>query len=756
MVGIIVSAVLVCASALILGQAALKICGIREWSWLAAPVGLAIEMLVAIPAIHVPGRAATTAVALAVLTVASAAWVLRDRSMRPPLAGLLAVTPVALLTMVPFAAAGRAGILGVSIDNDMAAHLLYAEDYRSAAASAISGLAPDYPIGPHALAATLAEGLGLGVQTTFVGLTAAAVMVLAWTTLAGLISLERIGRLGQTFVATVAGTPFLVAAYYGQGSFKELMQAAFVLGTAAALAGAVASATRLRWVPIAVLTAGAISVYSVDGLPWIVGLIGGATAVAVLRRKASPHAVLAAARAELASSAIAVGVLAILLAPQIPRLRSFIASDLSVNGTLVPASALGNLAGPLPFWEAFGTWDNPDYRFPPTDQFSTGMWTAVVLGLAALGVVWCIRRRAWLLPIAALVATAIWIVSDREQSPYVAAKALVILAPIVLLLAARPLVERHASDPRWWRMLAPALALVLAIKIVAASWQALRFSTVGPTTHLTELRSLRPLLAGKPTLFLGDDDFIAWELAGVPVTAPVIGFQVLPSKQPKQWVPGDALDIDSVQADAINARDWVITTRDAAGSEMPPQLELVRQTRDFALWRRTGTVQPRDVLAEGDAGGAVLDCASTIGRGILRGGGEALIRPASSGVGVPGIPPGSSVVTGLKLAPGTYDLGMSYVSAEPVTIQIVGQLTTVMPASLDRPGPRWPIGRVTIAAGEGPLQIKFREHRTWLTPASAATSPSTIVATPVGDTAVVPVRQACGKYVDWYTPARGL
>ena len=50
MVAVIVSAVLVCAGALVLGQAVLRICGWQRWSWLAPAVGLVVQMLVAIVA----------------------------------------------------------------------------------------------------------------------------------------------------------------------------------------------------------------------------------------------------------------------------------------------------------------------------------------------------------------------------------------------------------------------------------------------------------------------------------------------------------------------------------------------------------------------------------------------------------------------------------------------------------------------------------------------------------------------------------
>lgn len=96
------------------------------------------------------------AVFLAALTAAAAIWCLRSPLHRPPLSGLLAAAPVALLVLVPFLAAGRAGILGATVDNDMASHLLFAE-YIVSAATAAAPLPSDYPLGPHDLAAVLSH-----------------------------------------------------------------------------------------------------------------------------------------------------------------------------------------------------------------------------------------------------------------------------------------------------------------------------------------------------------------------------------------------------------------------------------------------------------------------------------------------------------------------------------------------------------------------------------------------------------------------
>src|SRR4029077_16175698 len=109
---------------------------------------------------------------------------------------------------------GRAGTLGVSFDNDMGAHLLLAEAYRSQAVAQLAPLLPDYPLGPHALAAALAEGLGVRVDLAFAGLTAAAPLLLAWTALA---ILQRVRWVGRLEAITAVGMPFMCGAFYAAG-----------------------------------------------------------------------------------------------------------------------------------------------------------------------------------------------------------------------------------------------------------------------------------------------------------------------------------------------------------------------------------------------------------------------------------------------------------------------------------------------------------------------------------------------------------
>jgi hypothetical protein len=750
MLGTYVSAALVCGGALVLGQAVLRLCGAREWSWLAAPVGLAVAILIAVPSLHVPGRGTTVAVLLALLVVAGGVLLLRDRAQCPPLAGLLAALPVALLCAVPFASAGRAGTLGWSFNNDMAAHLLLADAYRSELVEHFNPLLPDYPLGPHALAAVVAQGLGIGVDEAFAGVTIAAAIVLGWT---GLAALRRPRPWAPYFVVPLVGMPFLIAAWFAQGSFKELQQAAFVLAFAVLLAFPPALARRARWVPAALLLGGVLSVYSLAGLAWPLAFLAvwlAGTAIAQLAAGRSPRELLRDARGAAAAVAIGGAALLVVIAPQIPRLVSFVENRVRSEGVVVAKDDIGILVRPLPLWEAFGMWGNPDFRLPALDHTVNRAWILFAVALVVFGAVWALRRREWMLVAAAAAAVVVWAWSDRSQSPYVAAKGLVILTPLLLLVAARPLAERdaprRAPPPGWWRIAAPLLALLLLARVVDTSWGVLRQAPVGPDDHLRQLRALQPTLDHRPTLFLGNDDFLRWELGETPVSAPVIGFPVLPTRPQKPWTYGQPHDVDSLDADTLNRFAWVIAPRDAAASAFPRQLRPVRRTRDFVLYRRSGTIPPRRVLAEGAAAAARLACDTRAGRAIVRAGGVATVRAAPVEVPAPILEPGSPATVELPLSRGAWDLVTPYTGSRPVEVSAPG-LRTTLPANLDRPGPRWPIGRVVVRrAGAVPVTLRIDDSR-W-TPDSVRVPVGAIVAVPVGGARSVPVAEACGELVD--------
>jgi hypothetical protein len=750
-IAVLAAALLTCAGALIFGQAVCWVCGARAWTFLAPPVGLAVMMLLSIGAIHVPGHTVTLAVLFVLLALAGLGLLFRVPQLRPPSWQLLTAVPTGFMVLLPFLANARAGTLGVSFDNDMATHLRWAEAILSPSLAVVSGLDPSYPVGPHALCAVLARGLGTRVDYAFAGETMAVPVLIAWT---ALMALRRVGWIGKAWVATMVAIPFLVAGYYGQGSFKELMQALFVLAFALGLEEMFSRerAGRLRWVPLALIVGGSLSAYSVTGLPWFLAILvlwllmhGCITAI-----RSGWRTLLGQARASVQPVLIGLGVLMILLIPQLPRLVKFYEGNVGVGGgTGIPTSSLGNLAGPVEFWKVFGMWDGADYRLPPINAFHVGMLAGFGLVASILGLLWWMRAGRLLVPLAAGIATAIWAYSDSSQSPYVAAKALVILAPLVMLLATRWLVELRPHES--WASSLGALRLVVVVlfgwAVLGSSVKVLRAAYVDPTAHATDLRSIEPIVGRSKTLFLGWDDFIGWELDGTPVQEPYLGYLNFPLRPQKGWQPGQPLDFDDITPAVLDGYKFVVGPRDPAGSEPPSNMRLVRSSRYYEVWERVGPTLPRQILQEGSEPGAILSCSTASGRALAHKRGVAAIRSPNVVVTVPPSEPGSTMRVRMDLGPGNWWLSTPYTSPHPIEVSAPG-FHTVIPANLDRPGNRWPIGQIAVRGGE-PTIVTMSVQK----PALAGPVPTyinTLVATRVGQDRLVPLSQACGRYVDWY------
>jgi hypothetical protein len=194
-------------------------------------------------------------------------------------------------------------------------------------------------------------------------------------------------------------------------------------------------------------------------------------------------------------------------------------------------------------------------------------------------------------------------------------------------------------------------------------------------------------------------------------------------------------------------------TRDAAGSAPPPQLRLVKTTPHFTLWRRQGEVRERSLLEEGEWPGQVLECGTRSGRAVLAGGGVAAVRPLPLLAPVPAACPGSSVAVEMTLRPGAWELQVPYTSPQPVQVSSP-LLHTTLPANLDRPGPRWRLGRVVVRKAER-FAFTFQVEDTPLASPATPAVFNALIAVPQARESVVPTSRACGRYVDWYRGSSG-
>ena len=743
------------AASMLMGQALLWLIGGRTWSWLAPALGLSVLVVIAGPVQIIPGRAATVFAILCAVLIASAWVVLRRRQLWPDWVGVLAGLPVMAVAAIPFAAAGWSGILGKSFNNDMANHLAQTEGMRPGGPNDLlvwDGLG--YPVGPHSLVASIATGTGAPSALVFSAFSMALPVILGWT---GLHALRNGFRWSAFPTALLIGMPFLVAAYYAQGAFKETSMAILFLASMLLLWRPPRTAPLARWVPYAVILAGALAIYSYAGLTWPIALLGAWAVVRagiVLWRTHSPAAFVAAVRRNAAPALVAVGVVLVASAPLLSRIYRF------WQWEGVPLDNIGNLVGPLPFWEVLGAWNSNDFRMDGPYS-STVTLTGMAIAIAVvLGAAWALRRGEWVTVLAPGVAIAIWIWTDQTQSAYVTAKALAIMAPALMLLAIRPCVERGGPGPAQRVLWKPVAAAALVLLQFQSTIGVLRASPVGPLDMPDEIQGLAQEIGDRPTLYLGNDDFTPWLFRGTPVQSPVIATPMMAFREGKPFEYGQTYDIDSLDPATLNDVDFIVSPRDPASSSIPEAFTRVRSTPHFDLYRRDRPVTPRAILPgeTGSAAGARLDCNSAAGVRIIAGGGVAGLRPPE--VVRPGatLRPGETWSMSLPLTSGRWRITMSYVSARPVHVDSrdLG-IDVQMDPYLGRPGPRFPVADVTVRTS-GAYTLRFTPVTTVLTPndgpaGAILTYLTSVNATRETDAETVPVSEACGRIVDWYVPA---
>ena len=542
MIGTYAAVLAICAASLAIGQAAIALCGARRWSWLSPAVGLALLCALCWGTVRLPGDGVVSAVVVLVLTIGAVAY-LRGR-VEGTGEALAAGWPVALgallATALPFLAEGHFGILGTSFNPDMSQHLLAADRLAEGHSSQL--LVQGYPLGPHAIVVALNKGLGIGLVQGFTGLTIAVAVLASLTALAAFRELPVLPR---TAGPLLIGLAYLVASYFAQGAFKETMQALFLLAFVLALREAQLTWTSpLRFVPAALIAVGSIYTYSFPSLIWL-----GATAVlwllliAVGGRVRKPRASSAgvsgartgpAATGDLGPSPVRALLLALLMflvlvLPELGRMLDFHSFEtFDPNGP-----GLGNLFGQISPFEALGIWPSGDFRLAPGDgavpAIGYYLGVAFALVLLAYGLVWLWRRRESAI-LSGLAAAALAYGAARVAgTPYTAAKAIEIAAPLVALAILMPPLSTRlflfvAEDRKGTGEVARRVVGVGFVVVAGVcSLLALANAPIGPTSYSSTLSEYRKLVGEGPTLVLASpqlleeehgEPFLAWELRG--------------------------------------------------------------------------------------------------------------------------------------------------------------------------------------------------------------------------------------------------
>jgi hypothetical protein len=774
MVPTYISAAVVCAASLLVGRSLLAVLGERRWTWLEPAVGLAALLTVAGFFARAPGHATTAAVFVIALLVAAIVGLrmpyARDDAVR---AGWPVVAVVAILLAIPFAISARWGLIGVGFNNDLGLHLQWAEWLKNGL-----GPAPDrgYPLGPHGLATTLSIIPGIGLDKAFTGLVIAIPILTALTAVGALRELG-LGR--RTFGAALVALAYLAVSYYAQSAFKETAEALFVLAFAIALPAAWPLPNHLRGRlralgPLAVLAAGIVFSYSFAGLAWPLAaiFIFGLT-FPEFRQALRPRRLWRT----VSRPAVWIGGAIVLLAVVVLAIAGpfgFGKSFTEVQGA--------NTFGPVNPAEALGFWTSANYRLDTAGGAHLPWLTSAVAALALVaGVAWWVRRGDYALPAALGGAILIYLATLTPLSgDYVRAKALMIIAPLVMLIVVRALLSAPIPE---WRLPRPAwtaLAVVFFAGAVYSSLLVLRDVPIGPPGHGIELRAFASQVDGKSVLYAGQDRFAPWELRGADTRIPLVEFpddlvQERPTKPFDLGVAYSPIDFDSFTPGTLDRFDYVVTSRAAYASKAPPNFRRVGRTRSYILWKRVGrTPRKRSTLLEEGAPAALLDCAAPETRIMLDRPGTASIFPTPvigpkdgwDNGSTPGL--GSETSQTLDLPAGHWDLSLQYFSPVSIRLQApAAGLDEHLPAALDgqRPnqitlvndGQYWPAGTFDLRA---PTRVRFTVSVKGSTPLQsfvgydARASLGELTARPVGQERRASLKAACGSWVDFYSGGR--
>jgi len=530
-IGTYAAVLAICAASLAIGQAAIGLFGDRfgiglgvrrRWSWLAPAVGLALLCSICWWTVQLPGDGLVSAILVLVLTLGSVAYL---RARTDGLAEALRVGwPVALVallaTALPFAVEGHFGILGTSFNPDMSQHLLAADRLAEGQSSQL--LNQGYPLGPHSIVVALNKGLGIGLVQGFTGLTVAVAVLACLTALA---AFEELPALPRTVGALLAGLAYVVASYFAQGAFKETMQALFLLAFVLALreAGGGWRDFQLRFMPAAFIALGSVYAYSFPGLIWLGGALVFWLVVEALRGRVD--------RETFRSLAIAGFYFGLLALPEVDRMLDFHSFEtFDPNGP-----GLGNLFGQVSPFEVLGIWPSGDFRLAPGDgavpAFAYYLGIAFALALFLYGLVWLWKRRESAILAGVAAAALAYVAARVAGTPYTAAKAIEIAAPLVALAILLPLLS---SVPRFFtvaerpkgtteRLWAPIAAALFIAAAGICSLLALANAPVGPTSYSSSLSEYRKLVGEGPTVVYASpklleeehgEPFLAWELRG--------------------------------------------------------------------------------------------------------------------------------------------------------------------------------------------------------------------------------------------------
>jgi len=521
----------------------------------------------------------------------------RLRALRPDGWALAAAAGVFAVFAAPVFLSGDPTFAGYGVLGDTSIHFVLIDRLMEHGRN-VSDLAPSsyksalqgyfdtaYPTGAHTALGAARPLVGQDVAWVFQPFLA---FVMALTAgllyeLAGSVVRPRFARAA---IAFVAAQPALVFAYSLQGSIKEIATV-WALALLVVLVPLVVTQRVLglwRLVPVAVAIAAALEVLGLAIAPWL-GPLLVATLAALLWLRGRPGVRTTAIEAAVAGAAAVV-----LAFPVLLRSKTFVSAT---KGVVTAPSEFGNLFGPLHRVQALGVWPSGDFRLSPSpgrDYDATYVLIGIVVAACVLGVAWCVRRRAWL-PLLFLGVSLIgWGYATSRGSPWVDAKALMIVSmPLVFtaMLGAAGLLTGGRRPE------GALLAAVIAAGVLWSNALAYHDVSLAPRDRLKELASVGERVDGRgPVLYPEFEEYGKHFLRDGDPTGWTEAWQPGPEKGPFAAYQ----DIDQVPLNVVLRYPTLVLRRSPSGSRPPSPYELRSAGRYYEVWERPPNA-PGQVIA---------------------------------------------------------------------------------------------------------------------------------------------------------------
>src|SRR4051794_26392987 len=431
-----------------------------------------------------------------------------------------------------------------------------------------------YPTGSHTALGAARPLVGQDVAWVFqpylafmAALTAAVMYEIAATAF--------VPRFARGAIAFVAAQPALIFAYSLQGSIKEIATV-WVLALLVALvpllvAGRVAGLRRL--LPLALAIVAGLEILGLAIAPWL-GPLLLASLVALLWARGRPGL-----RTTAIEAALLAAVAAVLAFPVLARSRTFVSAT---KGVVTAPQEFGNLFAPLHKAQAFGVWPSGDYRVTPDpgDFEVTYVLIGIVIAACVLGVAWCVRQRAWLPLLFVGMSLVGWAYATRRGSPWVDAKALMIVSGPLVFTA---MLGAWALLAGGRRPEAALLAGAIAAGVLWSNALAYHDVSLAPRDRLDELASVGERISGQgPSLypefeeygkhFLRDGDPTGWTEAWQP--------------GPQRGPFATYQDLDQVPLDVVLANRTLVVRRSPVASRPPAPYRRTWSGHYYEIWQR--------------------------------------------------------------------------------------------------------------------------------------------------------------------------